>query len=216
MNEYENRKELIGTRIKTERERKGLSKKELLKEIYMAESSIKTLSAWENGSRIPDLNSLARMAEIFQCDVGYLLGDYDTKRQQNADICQTIGLSEESVNFLRNMKQWGITSEAKIIDLLLWDAQKRNKSHHYRSITDLLAFFFKYQDKGHPSKQVFSNGAIVDYDSDGFISSNGDRFISSNAIAINSRIIENAVLMELEQALISLKKTISIKEEDNG
>lgn len=119
---------------------------------------------------------------------------------------QSLFISEGSVNFLCNMKQWGITSEAKIIDLLLWDAQKRDNSHHYRSITDLLAFFFKYQDKGHPSKQVFSNGAIVDYD--------GDGFISSSAIAINSRIVENAVLMELEQALISLKKTVSIKEED--
>lgn len=208
MNEYENRKKLIGTRIKTERENKGMGKQEFLKKIHMATSSIKTLNAWENGIRIPDLDSLTLMADVFQCDVGYLLCDYHTKRQQNADICQTTGLSEDSVNFLRNMKQWGITSEAKIIDLLLWDAQKRNKSHHYRSITDLLAFFFKYQDKGHPSKQVFSNGVIVDYDSDGFI--------SSNAIAINSRIIENAVLMELEQALISLKKTVSIKEGNDG
>lgn len=207
-NEYESRKRIIGERIKQERSDRGWSKKKMLKEIYMAESSIKTLNAWEAGERIPDLNSIVRMAEVFQCDVGYLLGDYSTKRHLNADICQTTGLSEGSINFLRNMKQWGITSEAEIIDLLLWDARKRNKSHHYRSITDLLTFFFKYQNKVHSSKQVFSNGTITDYDSDGFI--------SSNAIAINSRIVENAVLMELEQALISLKKTVSIKEGGNN
>lgn len=208
MGEYEDRKCIIGGRIKDEREGKGWGKKEFLKKIFMAESSTKTLSAWEKGERIPDLDTLVIMSKVFQCDIGYLLGDYDTRRQKNAEICETTGLSESSVEFLRLVKDMGFTSEAKIIDLLLRDAQKMDESHHYRSIINLLTFFFEYQNEGYPSKQVFSNGAIVDYD--------GNGFISSDAIAINSRIIENAVLMELEQALLSLKKTAHIRKEDTN
>ena len=48
-----------------------MSKKELLVKIYMSESSHKTLSSWENGKSLPDLNSLARMADLFGCDIGY-------------------------------------------------------------------------------------------------------------------------------------------------
>lgn len=49
MIDYESRKVETGKRIKYEREKAGLSKKELLVKIYMSESSHKTLSSWENG-----------------------------------------------------------------------------------------------------------------------------------------------------------------------
>lgn len=205
MNEYENRKCIIGKRIRDEREGKGWGKKEFLKQIFMAESSTKTLSAWEKGERIPDLDSLARMAEVFQCDIGYLLGDYDTRRHKNADICETTGLSESSVEFLRRKKEWESTTEAKVIDLLLADARKRDEEHDYRPITSLLKFFFKYRDGAGQRKQVFSNGMVVDYN-------RGDGFIASNAIALDGRIVENAVLMEIEGALKSLKQSIQAGE----
>lgn len=85
MIDYESRKVETGKRIKYEREKAGLSKKELLVKIYMSESSHKTLSSWENGKSLPDLNSLARMADLFGCDIGYLLCDYDERTRDIAD-----------------------------------------------------------------------------------------------------------------------------------
>lgn len=102
---YMARKEIIGERIKKERERLGLSKKKLLTEIYMSEASHKTLTAWEEGERIPDLDTLTRMADLFECDMGYLLGDYDEHRRVTADVCAETGLSEDAVYFLRELKE---------------------------------------------------------------------------------------------------------------
>lgn len=100
MLDYESRKVEIGKRIKREREKAGLSKKELLVKIYMSESSHKTLSSWENGTALPDLKSLAVMADLFGCDIGYLLCDYDERTRDIADASQVTGLSPGAIEHL--------------------------------------------------------------------------------------------------------------------
>ncbi len=213
MSEYEAKMSEIGKRIHQERLAKGLGQKEFLRRIFMSESSTKTLTAWERGERLPDLDSLCKMSELFQCDIGYLLCDFDTRRHKNADICMETGLSEESVSLLRKNAELGFTTEAKVVDLLLLDAKYRNisqsqKSYCFRSILNLLGFFFKFDDIFMQPKQVFANGRIEDYNPD-------SRYISENAIRLNGSIIENAVLMEIEQALINLKNAKE-EAENNG
>lgn len=105
MIDYNNRIKIVGERIKEERKRKKWTKVDLLIKIYMAESSHKTLTAWENGERMPDLTSLARMAEVFQCDIGYLLGDYDERTRTLADIVEETWLSEKAVQNVLYMKE---------------------------------------------------------------------------------------------------------------
>lgn len=100
MIDYESRKVEMGKRIKYEREKAGLSKKELLVKIYMSESSHKTISSWENGKSLPDLNSLARMADLFGCDIGYLLCDYDERTRDIADASKVTGLSPGAIEQL--------------------------------------------------------------------------------------------------------------------
>lgn len=213
MSEYEAKMSEIGKRIHQERLAKGLGQKEFLRRIFMSESSTKTLTAWERGERLPDLDSLCKMSELFQCDIGYLLCDFDTRRHENADICMETGLSEESVSLLRKNAKLGFTTEAKVLDLLLsdakyWNISNSRKSYGFRSILNLLGFFFKFDDIFMQPKQVFANGQIEDYNPD-------SRYISENAIRLNGSIIENAVLMEIEQALINLKNTKE-EAENNG
>ena len=107
---YECRVHLIGERIKKEREAQKLNKKDLLAKIYMAETSHKTLTAWENGERVPDLGSLARMAEVFQCDIGYLIGDYNERTRTTADIVKETQLSESAVQNILYMKNYDFTA----------------------------------------------------------------------------------------------------------
>lgn len=97
---YEKRKKLIGSRIKEEREHLGLTQTELLNRIYKSEKSHKTLTAWETGKRLPDLDSLALMADIFHCDIGYLLGDYNEHTRVSSDIVKETALSEKAVELL--------------------------------------------------------------------------------------------------------------------
>ncbi len=101
---YEGRKKTVGERIETERTEKGWSRKELLPKIYKSIESHKTLTAWESGKRLPDLDSLARMAELFECDVGYLIGDYDERTRDGTDIAKASGLDKAAADKLVAMK----------------------------------------------------------------------------------------------------------------
>lgn len=93
MKDYQNRRFEVGRRIMEERKKLGLSRKQLLPLIYKSEASHKTLTSWENGERLPDLDSLSAMADLFKCDIGYLLGDYPERTRAISDICSLTGLS---------------------------------------------------------------------------------------------------------------------------
>lgn len=62
-----------------------------------------TLSRYENGHAIPPIDTLLRMCELFNCELGYLLGEYDTKTRIAADIHAETGLSEKSISVLREI-----------------------------------------------------------------------------------------------------------------
>lgn len=137
MYSYENRKRIVGKRIEKERKHLGLSQKDLLTKIFKSEKSHKTLAAWEKGDRLPDLDSLALMADLFQCDIGYLLGDYDEHTRTSADIVEETGLSEAAVDLIvkiatvnRNLSKAfsSFITSAGFMDFLILILQYRNNA----------------------------------------------------------------------------------------
>ena len=60
------------------------------------------IEAWENeiNSRAPTPNQLRQLCNLFQCDIGHLFGDYDSKKREIADIQEVTGLSETAINKL--------------------------------------------------------------------------------------------------------------------
>ncbi len=193
----------IAERLKTERGK--MSQTELankLSALLGCEVAQSTISSWEQGKTIPPVDRVLALSHIFQCDCGYLLGDYDERTHNTLEMCRETGLSEASINNLCFLNQWGLTETAHVIDFLLFDSRVRYPGHNYRSVLNLLNFFLSYKGNQNVQKQVFTNGAIVDYtDTCGTI--------STNAIRLNERIIENAVLAEIQQALISIKRKMA-------
>jgi len=106
-NRYEDRKVLIGERIFEEREKKGWTRKDLLLKIHKSAQSHKSVKAWETGKCLPDLGSIVLMAKAFDCDIGYLLCDYDEKRYFTADVSEQTGLSIEAVERINDMNRFG-------------------------------------------------------------------------------------------------------------
>ncbi len=194
----------IGKRIQGERKKLGMSQKELgerIAELLNGDVDVaqNTISGWETGKQIPPMNQILALSNIFGCDCGYILCDYDQRTHDSLEIREATGLSEGSVNYLCFLKSWGMgESEARMLDFLLLDARSRDKSHHYRSVLDLLRFFLEYDGSKSTPKQIFINGHVVDYECDGYI--------APSAITLTTRIVENAALMEMEQALINLKQ----------
>lgn len=112
---YYDRKSKIGKRIKAERKAKKLSQPELAKKmsaainhgpIYPEAVAQNTISEWENGKRIPPIEMLACLAEIFECDVGYLLCDYDRSSADAATVMELTGLSGRAADNLVELNKW--------------------------------------------------------------------------------------------------------------
>ena len=69
----------MGERIKTQRKELGLSQFELSGMLYCDRG---VLGKYEKGERIPPLDLLFRMCEKFDCELGYLLGEYEEKTRK--------------------------------------------------------------------------------------------------------------------------------------
>lgn len=162
-----------------------------------------TVSLYAQGQSFPDVNNLAKIAQFFDVSADYLIGrsPNPTVKEDIQVACKTTGLSEDSVKVLRSLNEWGFTEEARVIDFLLFDDTRRYPGHDFRGILSLLHFFLKYDDEQAIKKQVSINGAFRDVP-------NGSIGVSIDSIQIDQRIIENAVLNEIQQALISVKRKL--------
>lgn len=100
MPEYNYKK--IGQRIRLERRNAGFSRQEDFGEaLGLCTSSRQTIGKWENGKLLPSLDDFFKMCKVFDCELGYLLCEYDCKTREATDIQQTIGLSEKAINVLK-------------------------------------------------------------------------------------------------------------------
>ena len=60
----------LGQRILSERKKAGLSQSQLGDKLAVSD---KTISKWENDGSMPDVSSIATLAEVFGCSVVYLM-----------------------------------------------------------------------------------------------------------------------------------------------
>lgn len=68
--------------------------------------SRQTLSKWESGQGTgPTVDDLLRMCELFDCDFGYLIGEYSCKRRVSTDIQNATGLSPEACAAFAGIKE---------------------------------------------------------------------------------------------------------------
>lgn len=74
----------IGERIRAEREAAKLTMEELADEIH---TTRQTISKWEKGTSVEiTLNMLVELCRVFDCDLGYMLCEYDVKRPKKFNI----------------------------------------------------------------------------------------------------------------------------------
>ncbi len=100
--------EKIGKRIKLERKEKNWTQDILIKKLSPYYSlGRNTLSDIENGSCSNiSLNLFSTLCkeEFFDCDMGYLLCEYDEKHHIIADMKKETGLEADVIDIIRNMK----------------------------------------------------------------------------------------------------------------
>lgn len=105
----------IGNLIKHEREEMGESLESFAGKIGVARQ---TLSKWEKGSASPSVNDLEHMCKGFDCDFGYLVGEYSCKRRPVTDIHAETGLSSETIKILCERNNGLISKNASFLEIL--------------------------------------------------------------------------------------------------
>lgn len=199
-------KRKIGSRIKEERKLKNWSQAKLGEEITNMlgahedgrAKSQGNISDWESGKRVPDLKCLICLSRLFTCSLGYLLCEYDARTYGENKIAKTIGLSPKSVNLLSNMAAWGAFSDySKVLDKLISDSCYKNKEH--RSLLDLIYLYLSFESKKNTKqKPVIWKTGVITYEAN-------DGYIDPSAIALSDSLIEDAILIEISNALRDLK-----------
>ena len=91
--------EEIGKIIKEERLKKKWTQEQLSKQIGITG---KQVSNYEKGVLLPPIDILLKLCDIFECELGYILGeeDYKSKTKLNTIIEKTLGLNPHSLNTL--------------------------------------------------------------------------------------------------------------------
>ena len=96
----------VGERIRQARKELGWSQDKLIEQLQNRQAGIgrTTLSAIESGKKDAldhvSLSALCAMCDLFDCDMGYLLGEYEEKHRVAAEVCDATGLSETAVQRL--------------------------------------------------------------------------------------------------------------------
>lgn len=112
----------IGDRLQQLRKQAGYSQEKLIE--ILGDMDIKvcrnTISKMENGTCSSDsfnLRLLAALAQLYDCEVGYLLCEYDCKTGRNTDIKAVTGLNDESIQALEKIHKRDINENTDKITL---------------------------------------------------------------------------------------------------
>ena len=109
--------EEIGKLIKAERRKHNMTQEELGEELGITG---KQISNYEHGNPIPPMDILLKICEIFDCELGYILGekDYSQGTKLKTIISNETGLNIEAINAViritgaeRSCINWGYESE---------------------------------------------------------------------------------------------------------
>lgn len=116
----------------------------------------KTISKWESGANVPQLDVLLDMCGLFNCELGYLLGEYDQKTRAATDIHQETGLDEAVIDKLRKMK-----AEA---DVRIDDGIPENLAFLSEYIHDFDAYYPITPDAAQERRLPLINALLLDID----------------------------------------------------
>ena len=101
---------LLGNRIKEQRKRLNLTQEELGKLINVTKVSI---CCYEKGTRTPTLETLKVLAEVFDTDINYLLGNDSYEVAENNSSYGTY-FSKEEIEAVKEIRKY-----PKLYELML-------------------------------------------------------------------------------------------------
>ena len=111
---------LLSKRLKELRINSGLTQRELGERVNVTKVSI---CCYENGTRVPTLDTLTKLGKILDADVDYLLG-YDNPVKQKGKNKKITNMAKEEIEFIMGLReldsihQMIIDNPKKMVDLI--------------------------------------------------------------------------------------------------
>jgi len=99
----------IGEKIKELRTKNKLTQQELGDKLYVSD---KTISSWESGRTLPDINTLIDISNVFNISVSNFISNTNDK---NIEIEFKIRVSRVGYKYIRNWKPWPSNVEGEDI-----------------------------------------------------------------------------------------------------
>lgn len=187
----------IGARIKELREKHGMTQTELAEKLF---TSRETVNMWERGARDIKTGMIVALADVLKTSCDFLLRGIESN---HIDINEELGLSTESINCLRENRQF--PHRLRAVNNLI-------APHFLPILEDVYDYFFT--DFSHPFRlQNFDeNGSYVESDEpDHVVFLQYDSFKNEAQkntglfMEIDSDIYENACLVNITDKMKLLK-----------
>ena len=111
---------LLSKRLKELRISNGLTQRELGERVNVTKVSI---CCYENGTRVPTLDTLTKLGKILDADVDYLLG-YDNPVKQKGKNKKITNMAKEEIEFIMGLRELDSTHQMiidnpkKMVDLI--------------------------------------------------------------------------------------------------
>ena len=101
----------VGAFLQTLRKEKGLTQEQLAEQVGVAR---RTVSRWETGSNMPDLDILLELADFYSVDLREILDGERKSEQMNEELKETVlqvadYSNEEKARLLKRMRRKTIT-----------------------------------------------------------------------------------------------------------
>lgn len=116
--------------IQAERKKLGLTQNEVAKKIFVTRQAI---ISWESNKSVPDIYKLRDLSDVFNCDIGHLVGEYAETTREINDVCEKTHLSE---NAIKNLVKYDKGSS--IIEII-------NRLLESERFIDLLQCIYEYK-----------------------------------------------------------------------
>ena len=136
----------IGKNIKRERKKVKLSQEEFGELLGIARGRVGKIESGEDKNF--SISHLMRMSEIFGCDIGALLGEYESQSAAEEKLTELTGLSQSAVRVLRREKRG------------LFETQKKYRADYGAVVDKLLTEESGRQLLGHLSDYLFNDVKI--------------------------------------------------------
>lgn len=92
---------LLSKRLKELRINRGLTQRELGERVNVTKVSI---CCYENGTRVPTLDTLTKLGKVLDVDVDYLLG-YDNPVKPKGKNKKVTTMAEEEIEFVKGLRE---------------------------------------------------------------------------------------------------------------